>query len=148
MTSKKKLTPEQKAFIRSVKSVIGTTRSLNKIVSKLMSRGYMKVAEGGYKNVLLRDGDKYCIKVYKEKNDWMEDSYIVPKEISKYYVHPIYINKLFMIQRWVKKAVKFDKTKAKKLPKSYVNTYNYDLHSDNIKYDGHRQVIIDFMYCG
>jgi len=145
-SNKKKLTPKQREFVRSIKSMIGEARSLNKIASLLQSHGYIMVDFGAFKKVFRYPGDKYCIKVYKNDTDWMEDSYSVPEHISKYYVHPIYIDKRFMIQKWVEQAAKFDKTKVKKIPRSIIKRGYHDLHINNLRYDGHRQVIIDFMY--
>lgn len=146
MATRRKLTPKQAKFVRSIQKIVGKTDDIPSIITTLTQRGFVMVDYGAYKNVYLKESDNYCIKVYRDTFGWKNDSYEVPECLSKYYIHPIYSDKRFIIQRWVKEAKTFYKTKIRKIPKKILKNDSYDLHCHNVKYDGHKQVIIDFCY--
>lgn len=141
----KQLTLEAKQFIRSIRSLIGKATTVKEITSLLKERGFIRVDDGAYKYVYRRGDDPYCVKVYRNRYGWKHDSFKVPKHLSKYYLHPVFVNKRFIIQKWAEPAKNLKKKELKKIPKTVANS-GYDLHGGNIRIDGKREVIIDFIY--
>ena len=144
----KSLTFEEKLYIKSIKSLIGKTKDVDKIVTSLKERGFVQIDSGAYKYVLRRGDDPYCVKVYRYDTSWEYDSFKVPRHLSKYYLHPIFINKQFIIQKWAEKKWNLNKKDVKKIPNDFIkkNYWNYDLHCANIRIDGNKEVIIDFCH--
>lgn len=138
--SRKELSASEKKVISSIRSKIGKSRNCKTICNALIEDGYLRVGGGGFKIVFRKPRKKHCVKVYRDSFGWVDDSYKVPKVIEKYYLFPIYQNKSYMTQKWAKKTKGM---KIKKIPDNVLNL-GFDLHDDNIRIDGDRQVIIDF----
>jgi hypothetical protein len=143
----KTLTPDEQSFVEFVKSVIGLRRNPDNIQTALESHGFILLKSGGYKDVYKRRNDDYCVKVYQETWGWREDSYEVPDLLKKHFVYPIYRNKRYLIQPWIKQPYLLCgyKKKVKTLPDEVINSM-YDVHSENIRVHGDREVVIDFCY--
>jgi hypothetical protein len=102
---------------------------------------------GGYKDVYKRKDDNFCVKVYQETWGWREDSFRVPDLLKKHYVYPIHKNKRYLIQPWIEEphSLYGYKKKVKTLPEKVLNSA-YDVHCENIRVHGDREVVIDFCY--
>jgi hypothetical protein len=145
MMTPKKLTSEEKSFVKFIKSLVGR-RNVYTIGDALKSRGFKKVNEGGYKDVYKRTGDKFCVKVYQNEWGWQSDSYNVPDSLKDHFLYPIYNDKRFLIQPWVKYNYSengYGKRKVQTLP---VNVFlgGYDVKEDNVRVYRNREVVIDF----
>lgn len=146
-TKTRKLTIDQNKFVEFIKGIIGRLKRFSAIEKVLEENGFREVNSGGYKSVFKRTNDEYCVKVWHTDWGWKEDSYKVPKLLENHFVHPIYKNKRYLIQKWVKgRFSDCGYTKpVKKLPDEILNS-GYDIQDDNIKVDGNREVVIDFCY--
>lgn len=141
----KKLTPNQSKFVKLVKSIIGRRKSYEDIENVLCANEFVIVNSGSYKSVFKRPGDNYCVKVWRYEWGWKEDSYKVPKLLKNHYIHPIFKNTCYLIQKWIKSSTYGCKNPIKKLP-SKIRDSLYDIREDNIMIYGKREVVIDFCY--
>lgn len=144
-TKTKTLSAKEKSFVEFVKGIIGRHRDHDKIAEILKKNGFKIVNSGGFKTVFRRKFDSYCVKVWHHSFGWESDSYKVPEPLRDHFVHPIYLNKRYLIQKWV--SGKFSgygyKKTVKRLPEELMNSC-YDVRDDNIRVDGNREVVIDF----
>lgn len=143
----KKLTPEKKSFVEFVKSVIGSQKNIYKIRDTLESNKFELVGCGEYKNVYKRKNDNFCVKVYHESCGWQEDSYRVPALLKKHFVYPIYKNRRYLIQPWIKGRYSpyGYKKNVKTLPHEVIDSI-YDIRPENIRVHVDREVVIDFCH--
>ena len=141
---------EQKKFVNRVNRIIGKLKHYYQIQDALLQNGFKKKAEGGFKAVFKHSDYGYCVKVWLNPYGYMSDSYHVPEEIKHHFVHPIFKNKRYMIQKWIKRKASEGgyRSRIKTLPKKHRFEWEnkYDVWTDNIRVDGDREVIIDFCY--
>lgn len=146
-TKTKKLTNKQSEFVKLVQQTVGKLTNYHDIERVLISNGFKEVNAGGYKTVYKKRGYDYCVKVWHSSWGWKQDSYKVPKLLRHHYVHPLYKNKRYLIQSWIKgKYSDYGyKRPVKKLPCEVTNSI-YDVRDDNIRVHDNREVVIDFCY--
>lgn len=141
----KRLTAKEASFVEFVKGIIGNRRDHYSISEVLRKNGFRIVTSGGFKTVFRRKRDSYCVKVWHHSSGWELDSYKVPELLRDHFVYPIYLNKTYLIQKWI--GGKFSgygyKKPVKRLPEELMNSC-YDIRDENIRVDGNREVVIDF----
>jgi len=146
-TKTKRLTKKQTEFIQLVQGIIGKLNDYDKIEAILLKNGFKDTNGGGYKVVFRKRGYDYCVKVYRHSWGWEEDSYRVPKLLNKHFVHPIYKNRRYMIQPWIKGNYSYYdyKRPVRRLPTEVIES-RHDIRDENIRVRGNREVVIDFCY--
>lgn len=146
-TKTKKLTKKQTEFIKLVQGIIGRLNDYDKIETILLKNGFKDTNGGGYKTVFRKRGYDYCVKVWHHSWGWEEDSYRVPKILENHFVHPIYKNRRYLIQPWIKGNYSDNvyKKPVRRLPTEVMDSL-YDIRDDNIRVRGNREVVIDFCY--
>jgi hypothetical protein len=139
---KTRKTREIKLLVAKLKKALARL-PLTKIRSTLRKMGYYYVDSGGFKTVYKKKAEPVCVKVYRTPYGWQDDSYKVPKTLSKHYLHPVYKTKKYIIQEWAN-GKKLPKGKVKYLPSQLIMTERYDLRDDNIRIHNGKEVVIDF----
>jgi hypothetical protein len=132
------------SFLKKIK--LHRKRTSRDISDTLENANFRFLDDGYYKRVYWHNKfPEFVVKVYKRATAYKKDEYVVPPDLEKVYLAPVYKTKKFLVQHKVRVT---DLQEAlKQIQKRFKKDiyYLYDVHHNNVGWFKNKPVVIDFM---